>query len=178
MTEPLVDRRAIDAELDRARIALRRLVESASDADFVRPSRGTRWSNEQLLFHMVFGFMVVQRLLPLVRIFSRLPDGYSRAYARLLDAGTPVFDVVNYLGSCAAATVYNRRRMVGKCDRVITALQRALAAEPEADFARSMHFPSRWDPFFTDVMTLEEVYRYPVKHFDFHAEQLTMATGK
>ncbi|WP_174189753.1 hypothetical protein [Nocardia barduliensis] len=37
---------------------------------------------------------------------------------------------------------------------VIATLQRNLATEPEAHFALSMHFPARWDPFFTDVMTL------------------------
>ena len=31
-----------------------------------------------------------------------------------------------------------------------------------------------WDPFFTDSMTLEAVYRYPTKHFDFHRRQLTL----
>ncbi|MGB9223141.1 hypothetical protein [Mycobacterium sp.] len=36
-----------------------------------------------------------------------------------------------------------------------------------------MHFPSRWDPFFNDYMTLEDVYRYPGQHFDFHQRQLT-----
>ena len=36
--------------------------------------RGTRWTSEQLLFHMVFGYMIVQRLLILVKVFSRLPD--------------------------------------------------------------------------------------------------------
>jgi hypothetical protein len=34
--------------------------------------------------------------------------------------------------------------------------------------ARSMRFPTSWDPFFTDVMTLADVYHYPTQHFDFH----------
>ena len=37
------------------------------------PTRGTRWTNEQLSFHMVFGYMIVHRLLILVKLFSRLP---------------------------------------------------------------------------------------------------------
>jgi hypothetical protein len=28
--------------------------------------------------------------------------------------------------------------------------------------------------FFRDYMTLEDVYRYPGQHFDFHARQLTI----
>ncbi|MGY1948956.1 DinB family protein [Nocardia asiatica] len=174
MTGCGVDRGGIAAELDRARRTLRQLVASADDAGLDRRSEGTRWTNEQLLFHMVFGFMVVLRLLPLVRLFGRLPPRISAIYARLLNAGTAPFHAVNYLGSCAAALVYNRRRMTGKCDRVIAALQRKLASEPEANFALAMSFPTRWDPLFTEVMTLQDVYRYPVRHFDFHARQLSL----
>jgi hypothetical protein len=174
MTGYVVDRRGIAAELERARAEFHQLVAGADDAAFDRSSSGTRWSNEQLLFHMVFGFMVVVRLLPLVRILGRLPAGISRAYARLLNAAAMPFHQINYYGSCAAARVYNRRRMTAQCDRVIDRLQRKLETEPEVNFALAMHFPARWDPFFADTMTLEAVYRYPVKHFDFHRRQLTL----
>jgi hypothetical protein len=46
---------------------------------------------------MVFGYMVVQRLLVRVRIFSRLPDPVSRVYANILDAATNPFHIINYL---------------------------------------------------------------------------------
>ncbi|WP_435592656.1 DinB family protein [Nocardia sp. bgisy118] len=174
MTRRAVDRRALAAELEGARRRLHELVDSCTDDDFDRPSRGTRWTNEQLLFHMVFGFMVVARLLPLVRLFGRLPGGVGRTYARLLNAGTPMFDVINYYGSCAAALVFNRHRVARRCDRVIAKLQYKLANEPEANFTLAMAFPARWDPFFSAVMTVEDAYRYPVRHFDFHELQLTI----
>ena len=110
---------------------------------------------------MVFGYMVVQRLLVLVRVFSRLPDGVSRVFARSLNAATSPFDVINYYGSCAAALVYNRHRMGAKMDRVIASLQRKLARESDDSLRRGMHFPTRWDPFFKDYMTVEDVNRYP-----------------
>jgi hypothetical protein len=125
------------------------------------------------LFHMVFGYMVVQRLLILVRVFSRLPDSVSRAYARLLNAATRLFHVINYYGSCAATLVYNRHRMGAKMDRVIAALQRKLTRLSEDALHRGMHIPRRWDPFFTDYMTSDDLYRNPGKHFDFHNGQLT-----
>jgi hypothetical protein len=171
---PPVDRAAIAADLERARTVLHELLDGASSVALARRSSGTRWTNEQLLFHMVFGYMVVRRLLMLVRVFSRLPDRVGRGFARALNAATPVFHQINYLGSCAAATVFDRSRMGHHCDRVIAALQRSLAQESDANLQRSMAFPVRWDPFFTDVMTLEQIYRYPGKHFDFHRDQLTL----
>jgi hypothetical protein len=161
VAEALVDREEIAAELERARAEFHELLARAVVADFDHPSNGTRWTNEQLLFHMVFGFMVVVRLLPLVRVLGRLPAPVSRSYAWLLDAVTIPFHAINYRGSCAAARVYNRKRMASQCDRVIAWLQRTLAAEPEKNFKLAMHFPVRWDPYFADYMTLEAVYRYP-----------------
>ena len=147
MTEDVVDRRGIAAELDQARLELHYLLDRAGTADFERTSNGTRWTNEQLLFHMVFGFMVVARLLPLVRVLGRLPAPVARSYAWLLNAAAAPFHHINYYGSCAAARVYNRRRMAAQCDRVIARLQGKLVAEPEKDFALAMHFPVGWDPF-------------------------------
>jgi hypothetical protein len=166
-----IDRAEIAADLERARVEFHRLLAEAERNDaWTKPTRGTRWTNEQLLFHMVFGYMIEQRLLILVKVFSRLPDSVSRGFARVLNAATRPFDVINYYGSCAAALVYNRHRMAAKMDRVIAALQRELARESDDALRRGMHFPTRWDPFFKDYMTMEDVYRY----FDFHKRQLTL----
>ncbi len=123
---------------------------------------------------MVFGYMVVQRLLVLVRVLGRLPDPVSRVFARALNSATRPFHTINYYGSCAAALVYNRHRMGAKLDRVIASLQRQLDRVHDEAFRRGMHYPTRWDPFFNDYMTLEDIYRYPGQHFDFHARQLTI----
>jgi len=175
-TDP-IDRADIAAELEHARIEFHRLLGVAGPDDWGRPTRGTRWTNEQLLFHMVFGYMIVQRLLILVKVFNRLPDEVSRSFARLLNAATRPFDVINYYGSSAAALVYNRRRMGAKMDRVIAALQRKLVRESAGASQRGMHFPTRWDPFFQDYMTVADMYRYPGQHFDFHAYQLTLTAA-
>ena len=171
---PSIDRAAIAADLDRARIDFRHLIEMADDGDWTKPTTGTRWNNEELLFHMVFGYMVVQRLLLLVRLFDPLPDSVSRGYARLLNAVTPAFDVINFYGSRLAACVYNRKRMATKLDRVINSLQRSLDRAPEDAFGRGMHYPDDWDPYFRDYMTLADVYRYPGQHYDHHRRQLTL----
>ncbi len=170
-----IDRADIVADLERAHAEFHRLLAEADRHDaWAKPTNGTRWNNEQLLFHMVFGYMVVQRLLVLVRIFSRLPDRASAIYARMLCAATTPFHVVNYYGSCAAATVYNRRRMGAKLDRVVSSLRRNILRESDDSLRRGMHFPPTWDPYFSDFMTVRDVYRYPGQHFDHHVNQLTV----
>jgi hypothetical protein len=44
---------------------------------------------------MLFGFIVVRVLLPLVKGFGRLPPAVSRAFAGILNAGTRPFHVLN-----------------------------------------------------------------------------------
>ncbi|GAA2136987.1 hypothetical protein GCM10009825_22700 [Arthrobacter humicola] len=158
----------------RARRELRARLAGATAADLRRASDGTRWTNEELLFHMVFGYMVVRVLLPLVHVVSRLPPPVGKAFAAVLNAGTRPFDAVNYWGSRAATLVYNRERMGRKLHRTIAALSRRLEHESSRSLMRSMAFPNRWDPFFKPRMTLNAVYAYPTWHFDFHARQLTL----
>ncbi|HEU4807642.1 MAG TPA: DinB family protein [Homoserinimonas sp.] len=158
----------------RARIELRELLADATPADLRRRTIGTRWTNEQMLFHLVFGYMIVQALIPLVRVVSRLPRPFQRGFAALLNAGTAPFDVVNYWGSRFAATYFNHNRMAAKLDRVLDSLARTLTRAPEARLRRTMRFPDRWDPFFEPEMSIAEVYAYPTKHFDFHRRQLSL----
>jgi DinB superfamily len=168
------NRQAIHDELERARSTIHELVARGSAADLQRSSSGTRWTNRQLLYHMLFGYMVVRALLPLVRAFGRLPHAASRPFARVLNATTPGFHVVNYLGSCAGALVFRGPRLDAQADRVITSLHRHLDREPKDSLQRGMHFPVDWDPFFRDWMTVADVYHYATQHFDYHHRQLTL----
>jgi hypothetical protein len=168
------DRQSIHDELEGVRADLRALVESASAADLHRRTDGTRWTNRQMLFHMVFGYMVVWRLLPLVRLAGRLPDSFSRRFAMLLNQATPPFHVVNYLGAVGGALVFHGPRLTRQLDRTLDRLERRLDVETDDGLARRMHFPVGWDPFFRDTMSLAEVYRYATQHYHFHRDQLTL----
>jgi hypothetical protein len=170
-----VDRQSISAELEASRRQLHELLAGADAAALRRPSDGTRWTNEQLLFHMVFGYLVVRVLLPLVRVVSRLPAPVGHGWAALLDSARRPFHVVNYWGTVVAARVFDHARMGRLADRTIAALLRHLGREPEASLRRGMPFPTSWDPYFTSYMTLAEVYRYPTQHFEHHRRQLTLA---
>ncbi|WP_406838034.1 DinB family protein [Streptomyces sp. AHU1] len=174
MNEMAMDRQAVSADYEHARQTFHALLDAATKADLARPTRGTRWTNEQLLWHMLFGYMVVRVLLVLTRVFGRLPRSTSRVFARALNAATVPFHWVNYIGPCGAVKVFGPRRTGAAFDRVIDSLHRRLAVESDADLARGMHYPVRWDPFFQDFMTLADIYRYPTRHFDFHRRQLTL----
>lgn len=174
MSRPPTDRTSVHEELDRARATFHALVAQASREDLRRPTDGTRWTNGQLLFHMLLGYLVVLRLLGLVRVFGRLPDGVGRVFARVLDSGTRPFHLVNYLGACGGALVFRGARLTAMFDRTVASLHRHLDRETEEALASTMHFPVGWDPFFRDTMTLADVYHYGTVHFDFHQHQLTV----
>jgi hypothetical protein len=169
-----VDRAALHRELDDAQVTFHRLVSEADSAGLRRLSDGTRWTNKQLLFHMLLGYLILRALRLLVLGFGRLPDGASRVYARMLNAGTRPFDAVNYAGSRFGGNTLSTRQMSALFDRTIVRLHRRIDAESDANLARGMHYPSRWDPFFTDRMTLADVYHFATQHFEFHRRQLTL----
>jgi len=171
---PAVDRQAVHDELERVRGEFHGMLEGASSEDLRRGTAGTRWTNGQMLFHMLFGYIIVRRLLHLVRFFARLPDPASRAFANLLNAATRPFHWVNYEASCVGAVVFRGDRLAREFDRTIAALHRRLDRESEQALRSVMHFPTGWDPFFADSMTLADVYRYGTLHFDFHRRQLTL----
>jgi hypothetical protein len=170
-----MDRADIVAEMREAAADFRVLLDTATSAELRRGSDGTKWTNEQLLFHMLFGYLVVRRLLPLVRIMGRLPDGASRAFAATLNAGTRPFHVVNYLGSLGGARVLGHAWMERTFDRIVNRLVASLLQAGEDQLARGMHFPTGWDPYFRDHMTLADVYHYVTQHYQHHRRQLTLA---
>jgi hypothetical protein len=168
-----MDTRDIDAELERATADFHRLVDSATSAELRMATDGTKWTNNQLLFHMLFGFLLVRAMLPLVKGFGRLPPALSRVFAAILNAGTGPFHVVNYLSALPGGTVLGTRAMGKLMDRTTDGLRRGLARESERTLTLAMHFPVGWDPYFKDLMTVADVYHYPTQHYDHHRRQLT-----
>ena len=166
----------IAAEMERARVDFHCLLDNATSAELRAGTDGTKWTNEQLLFHMLFGYLLVYNLLILVRAFTRLPRRVSKAFAATLNAATRPFHVVNYLGSLGGARVLRHARMERLMDFVIGRLQRSVIAASEEGLDRGMHFPVGWDPYFNDYMTLRDVYHYATQHYDHHRRQLTLAS--
>jgi len=167
-----VGRNEIVEELRRVQADFHQLVGTATAEDLRRRSNGTRWSNRQLLFHMVFGYLIVRTLLPLVHALGRL--GHSRGFAATLNAGRHPFHLINYLGSCGGGQLLTTRTEVALLDRTVDALQRKLAAETDASLALTMHFPTAWDPYFKPTMSVLDVYHFAAQHYDHHRRQLNL----
>jgi hypothetical protein len=106
-----MDRRDIDAALERTTADFHLLLDSAAPAELRRPTNGTKWTNKQLLFHMLFGFILVRVLLPLVKGFGRLPPVVSGGFAAILNAGTRPFHVINYLSALPGGAILGSRAM-------------------------------------------------------------------
>ena len=172
MAEP--DPAATILEMKLATQDFRRLIDVATAVDMRRPSHGTRWTNRQLLFHMLLGYLIVRALLIIARAFGRLPAWPSTMFARLLDSVRGPFHLVNYLGSCAGALIIPPSRMPAMLDRATGSLEHRLRHETETALRRGMHYPTTWDPGFTTYMTLADIYRFPTTHYQFHRQQLTV----
>jgi hypothetical protein len=173
-----VDEEHIGAEMHRVRDDYRELLGTATVAELRKPTDGTKWNNEQLLFHMLFGYLLVRNLRLLVWVFSRLPDDASKRFAAVLNAGTRPFHVVNYVGSLFGARVLGYSLMERLMSRVLISLEASLQAQSDRALERGMHFPVGWDPYFKDYMTLLDVYHYPTQHYDHHRRQLTLARAR
>ena len=168
---------SIADEMREARQDFHGLVDGATAAELRKRSDGTRWTNDQLLFHMLFGYMIVRALLWLVRGFSMLPPSYSRRFAQALNATTRPFHVINYLGSLGGARVLGRGGMERVMDNVTESLTRTLERVSDKQLARGMHFPVDWDPYFRDYMTVQDVLHYGTQHYQHHRRQLTLSNA-
>ena len=121
---------------------------------------------------MVFGYLIVRTLLPLVHVLGRL--GWSRRFAATLNAARRPFHLINYLGSVGGGQLLTPPAMARLLDLSIRILHERLDSESEADLSLVMHFPSAWDPYFHTTMTVYDLYHYGTQHFDHHRRQLTI----
>lgn len=164
----------ICAELERVRHDYPQLLETATVAELGQPTLGTKWTNEQPPFHILFGYLLVRNLRFVVGGFSRLPDGASRRFAVFLNAGTGPFHGVHYVGSLFGARILGYPRMVRLTERILDGLARSLRAQPKRTLNRGMHSRSD-EALLHGLPDLAGVLRLPPKHDDHHRQQLTIA---
>lgn len=160
------------AQLAGARETFHTLVDSLSEYDFQKPSLNPGWTNGEIIAHMTFGFIIVNVLLPMARLWGRLPKGSSKWFAWLLNALTGPFNWVNALGARGQAKVFTHQRIGNIYDRVYFSLVKKASSISEDEWEHGMYYPAKWDDNFDEFMTLEKLFHYPVRHFNFHLTQI------
>jgi DinB superfamily len=148
------------------------MAASISEQAWTEPSHNPGWTNGQLLFHVLFGFILVLPLANILVLFGHLPALCSRIFARILNFSTPLFNRINAAGPRAGARLLGRAGVIRQFDRVHGAILTRLERVRPHDWALAMHYPTRWDPRFQTPMHLEELFRYPVTHLRHHRAQL------
>jgi hypothetical protein len=123
---------------------------------------------------VLLGYLLIPFLVPILRLFARLPARCSMLFARALDACTGLFNLVNGLGPRFAARVFKRERLLAQFERQHASIMKMVASTRDQDWELGMEYPSRWEPLFGHYMTLEDVFRYPTIHFAFHVDQLAI----
>lgn len=164
------------AELEAARFTFHALLDSLSDQELKQPSANPAWTNQQILFHMAFGYFLIPSLIGIVWIFGRLPDVFSKTFASLLNSVTRPFNAINALGPQGGGRVLGRQALGAIFDAVYMLIVELLRQLPEDELRRGMHYPTQWDPLFRDYMTMAEIFRFPMIHFYFHVRQITRSS--
>lgn len=170
---PSMIREVIRKELETTHATFHSLLDSLSEADFRTPSLNPGWTNGEILAHMTFGFIVVNMLLPMARLWGRLPKGSSKWFAGLLNALTSPFNWFNALGARGQGKIFTRQKIGDVFDRTHLSLLKKVDSIKADEWEHGMYYPTRWDSNFDEFMTLEKLFHYPVIHFNFHLAQIS-----
>lgn len=173
-TGPRDTRQEIRQELELTRARFHHLLASLSERDFQKQSRNPDWTNGEIIAHMTFGFIVMDVLLLLARLWGKLPKGSSKWFAALLNRFTGVFNWFNRLGAKGQGKVFTYKRIGKIYDRVYVSLLKKLDSIKDEEWMQGMYYPTRWDSNFDEFMTLEKLFRYPMTHLNFHLEQIAL----
>jgi len=169
---------AVRLELENTRFRFHEILGTLSREDWFKKSQFSAWTNGELLFHMAFGFIILSTLINLVLFWARLPKSFSKPFAGFLNFITDPFEWIDVLGPQIGAKIFTYRSIGRKYDRVHFSILRKLNSIREDDWQKGMFFPIKWDPLFSEYMTVENVFHYMIRHFNYHLNQLSFARLK
>jgi hypothetical protein len=83
------------SDLDAVRGEFHAMVASISEREWAEPSQNPGWTNGQIVFHVLLGFILVVPLARLLVFFGHLPALCSRIFAGILNLSTPLFNRID-----------------------------------------------------------------------------------
>lgn len=140
------------------------------------PSRGTRWTNGQLLFHMWFGQRIARVFIPVFGLLGRLPRPVSTGYARLLSTLTRPYHWINFIAPVGGARLVSPARAARWMQADTRRLLRWAGSATEEQLALSAPVPVEWDPYFLPEMSRQDVLDWAARHYRHHRAQLDLPT--
>jgi Mycothiol maleylpyruvate isomerase N-terminal domain len=96
-------RARLRSDLEAARGEFHAMVASISEREWTEPSQNPGWTNGQVVFHILLGFILVVPLSRLLVFFDCLPAPCSRIFAGILNLSTPLFNRIDAMGPRAGA---------------------------------------------------------------------------
>ena len=165
-------RARLRSDLEAVRGEFHAMAASISEREWTEPSQNPGWTNGEIVFHILLGFILVVPLARLLVFFDHLPALCSRIFSEILNLSTPIFNRFNAMGPRAGARLLGRAGIITKFDQVHDAILSQLDRARPSDWAAAMNYPTRWDPRFQTRMDLAALLRYPVDHLRHHRDQL------
>lgn len=152
------------------------ILDTASPEELALPTKGTRWTNRQLLFHMLLGQRITRIVIVIMGVFSRLRPGASRTFAAGMSAATPAYDWLNWLGAVVGGRLFSLARMRRQMSGLTAKILRFYDSAAQADLGRGMTIPPSWDPYFSTWMDRRQLLEWAPQHYRHHRGQLTLST--
>jgi hypothetical protein len=168
-----VKQHEIFSQLTEARSEFHALLNSLSEQDFQRRSLNPGWTNGEILAHITFGFIIINVLLPMARIWGIFPKDSSKWFAWFLNAVTGPFNWINEFGARGQGKLFTQIRIGKIYDRAFFSLLNKISFIKDDEWERGMYYPTKWDSNFDEFMTLEKLFYYPIVHFHFHKKQIS-----
>jgi len=121
-TDDLFSAKKISTLYDSTRDEFHALLESISEEDWNKQSLNSGWSNGEIFAHILFGFIILNALLPMARIWGKLPKATSKPFANFLNFITQPFNWINALGARGQGRVFTYRNVGKFFDNVLSPL--------------------------------------------------------
>jgi hypothetical protein len=159
-------------ELKSSQILFHNLSDNLNEEDRKKPSLNPGWTNGEILAHILFGFIILNALLPLVKVFSITPRITGKAFAGFLNLMIGPFNFINAIGARLQGKVFVGSRLEKLYDQVIKSLINKALSMRAQNWSLGMYYPTKWDSNFPDYMTIEKLFNYPIIHQQFHIKQI------
>jgi hypothetical protein len=148
------DLATIRADMEAARTAYHRLLDSLSDADLQRPCVISKWTIQEVLCHMA---LLLEQAVPMMVKQARK----GKSMPKLLD--TRFGHWMNYQMAVRAARKATRASIAQRYDAAHANLLRLLENVRESEWGLPTAYPDG------RPLTIETVFHVPTEHFELHA---------